>query len=83
MDPCLGVAESILCSPGTITLSVSYTHIPMQNKKLKNFKTMSTNFIFLKKILPQRWKQAEQQFLLRISITMSTKLGDWSQYNEN
>ena len=36
-----------------------------------------------KKILPQRRKQPEQQFLLRISTIMSTKLGGWYQYNEN
>ena len=38
MDPCLCMAESILCSPKTITtLFISYT--PMQNKKLKKLKT--------------------------------------------
>ena len=40
MDPCICVAESLHCSPGTITtLLIGY--IPIQNKKLKRKKILT------------------------------------------
>ena len=35
MDTCLCMAESLCCSPETVTLSIDYT--PIQNKKLREF----------------------------------------------